>query len=185
MTSSVATHMILDVVGYLKASAVTPVTSTGADRVLDTRTPSGLRRGGCPPGAFQSGLTPNGNPICTDNDLFAKTGGVSGQITVCVVVGGAAGDYAITNATITSPSGSGFATVHASTADWRASSTNNFTAGASLPNLTITRIGADGQICMTSSVATHMILDVVGYLNASAVTPVTTPGADRVLDTRR
>jgi hypothetical protein len=110
---------------------------------------------------------------------------VAPEGTRCVSVTGAPGDYAIANATITDPTTGGFATVHSSTADWKASSTNNFTAGASLPNLTITKIGADRTICMTSSSRTHMILDVVGYIKATAITPVSTIGADRALDTRR
>jgi hypothetical protein len=172
MTSSAATHMILDVVGYLKASSITPVSTTGADRVLDTRTSNiCLLHDGVGRCLRRGPNRPASPPVAGPGD--------------CVSLAGVPGDYVIANATITGPASDGFATVYNSTADWQASSTNNFTAGASLPNLTITKIGADGLLCMTSSAATHMILDVVGYLKSSAVTPVLTVGADRVLDTRR
>jgi general stress protein 26 len=182
MTSSSTTHMVLDVVGYIKASAITPVTTVGADRVLDTRS-----RKTCflvENGTQYEDTDCDGIPDYRDPDSSKDRRAKAGQA-VCVASGGLPGDLAIANATITDPAAGGFATVHASTADWQASSTNNFTTGASLPNLTITKIGADGKLCMTSSATTHMIIDVVGYIRASAIIPVSTPGADRVLDTRR
>jgi alpha-tubulin suppressor-like RCC1 family protein len=156
MTAGTATHMIIDVTGFLKASAIMPVTTASANRVLDTR--SGIGRPG-------SAKVPAGEAVC-------------------VSVGGEPGDFVVANATITGPVADGFATVHTPGADWLASSTNNFTAGGSLPNLTITKIGSDGKICMTAGTATHMIIDVTGFLKASAIMPVTTASANRVLDTR-
>ena len=156
VTPAVATHMILDLAGYINASAVTPAQTVGADRILDTRRVSG-------PTAGQR---------------------VSGDQTVCVTVGHA-GEYAIANSTITEPIADGYANVHQSGADFRATSTNNFTVGESSPNLTITQIGADGRLCVTPAVATHLILDLVGFISASVVAPVQTVGADRILDTRR
>jgi hypothetical protein len=200
MTSIATAHMILDVVGYIKAFAITPATTPGADRVLDTRQPAALPVG--------SDATSDPRAYCNERGLDLKFGndingdGVwvlgiefdcqrlsrpretdAGQRR-CVTLAGSPGDYVIANATVVAPSGAGFATVHNSSADWLASSTNNFQAGWTIPNLTITKVGSDGRICMTSIATTHMILDVVGYIKASAINPVTTAGADRVLDTR-
>ena len=52
-----------------------------------------------------------------------------------------------------------------------------------MPNLTITKLGDGGKVCLFSIVATDLVADVSGFFPAgSGYTPITNP--TRILDTR-
>ena len=156
ITSFARTHAIEDLSGFLLAKAVTPAGPNGAVRVLDTRQPN----------------SPNGGRKLAAGE------------TVCTDIGHP-GDFAIINSTITQPEQDGYATVHKSTADWQASSTNNFVKGQTIASLTLTEIGADGKSCITPMVATHSVIDVQGFVEKEYMRPAGPNGAVRVVDTRQ
>ena len=89
------------------------------------------------------------------------------------------------NVTVTQPSGDGFLTVWPGGSARPGTSSVNFEAGESVPNLVTVGVGAAGEILIhdflyVETGTTHVIVDVVGYYQAgfSPVTP------SRIIDTR-
>jgi hypothetical protein len=144
--------------------------------------------GWCGPGMYFDGHFYNGMPVCspfplTDQQRTTPPPPPAGQ-TTCVSVGNA-GDVALTNSTIVEPDVAGFATVGPSGYDWTAYSTNNYGVGGASPNLTATRIGADGKLCTTAQQRAHRLLDIVGFIDGDTFTPYQNrPTPTRILDTR-
>jgi len=156
-TPSQPAHEILDAIGFLAAAAFSSfANSPTPTRILDTRLDSSPTRGA---------RVDAGSPVC---------------VTV-----GHPGEVLVANATVTGPVAAGFATVGSSAAAWQSYSTNNFAAGRTLPNLTVTVIGADGQVCVTSSQPAHVILDAVGFIDPDVFAAFGPSGVPRrILDTR-
>ena len=151
--------LIADHLGTINANAYTPATTTGApDRRVDTRTGRGGQR--LQPGA-QLCFDINANP----------------------------GDAAIVNLTPVSATGYGFGQLISSDVKNTPpnASNTNFNTGTIDPNVAITPIGTDGQVCYQNSPdsSVDLIADHLGTINANAYTPATTTGApDRRVDTR-
>jgi Cysteine-rich secretory protein family len=87
------------------------------------------------------------------------------------------------NITATQPQGDGYVTAYPCGSDVPDSSSVNFRAGESVPNLAVVRIGTARSICFFSSVPTHLIVDSDGWFGTGggALRPVI---PNRVLDTR-
>ncbi len=167
--SSGATRVVADVSGYYESG--TPV-DPGAfhplapARVLDTRT--GL-------GAPASSATSQG----TASFQVAGVGGVPATGASAVVL----------NVTVATPQASGFATVFPSGVPRPGTSTLNFPAGRTVPNLVTVKLGADGKVnAYNGSLGSvRFVADVFGYyLDGTPVRPGTfqalTPA--RIMDTR-
>jgi hypothetical protein len=85
--------------------------------------------------------------------------------------------------TVTNPAAAGFVTVWPCGTQRPLASNLNYVAGENIPNLTISRLGAGGQVCFFSMVATDLVADVSGYFPAgSDYKPIDNP--QRILDTR-
>ena len=103
-------------------------------------------------------------------------------------VGGNAGVPAdasavVMNVTVTNPAAAGFVTVWPCGQAQPLASNLNYVAGQNVPNLTITKLGDGGKVCMYSMVTTDLVADVSGFFPAgSGYTPITNP--TRILDTR-
>lgn len=95
-------------------------------------------------------------------------------------------DAIVMNVTVTEPVGPGFVTAWPCTSPATApplASSLNFVTGETIPNLVIVPIGANGRVCLQTSVsAAHLIADVSGYFPAGAAYDSLSP--QRVLDTR-
>ena len=136
--ASAGTHVVADVSGYLSQSAGTALTTVVPTRILDTR--SGL-------GAARLGA---GQTIAL---AVRGSGGVPTTATSAVM-----------NVTATNTSAAGFLTIFACD-EFRPTASNlNFVGGATVPNLTKTRISSSGHICIYASTATDVVADVTGYL---------------------
>ncbi len=148
--SSGRTHLVADVSGYYTtATQLRPVTPV---RLLDTRDGTG-------------GIT--GPTAGTQDVQIAGRVGVPATEATAVVL----------NVTVTAPRGSGYLTVWPTGARRPNASNLNFTAGKTVPNLVIAKIGQGGKISYYSSTTTHVIIDVLGYVQ----TPVMlTEALDRV-----
>ncbi|MCU1367916.1 MAG: hypothetical protein JWN39_3555, partial [Ilumatobacteraceae bacterium] len=83
----------------------------------------------------------------------------------------------------TGAQGSGFVTVYPCGSDRPTTSNQNFTAGDTIPNAVITKIGVGGKVCLFTSVATHLLADVNGYFPAGSSYSPIVPA--RLLDTRQ
>jgi hypothetical protein len=87
---------------------------------------------------------------------------------------------AMLNVTVTRPIADGWAIVEACGASSDASSMN-FRAHEVVPHFTVSALGS-GDVCVTASVDTHVIVDGFGWADESSQVRAVTP--DRVLDTR-
>ena len=87
------------------------------------------------------------------------------------------------NITATNTSAPGFLTVWPCGQPRPLASNLNFVAGQTIPNLTITKLGASGKVCIYSMATTDVVADVAGSFAAGDdYTPIANPA--RILDTR-
>jgi Repeat of unknown function (DUF5650) len=159
---SQATHLIVDVNGSFPASS--SLVSANPARVLDTR--------------------PTGATV--DNQQQAA-GLRSAGSTTTVTVGGRAGipvdaKAAVMTVTVTGTTSDGYLTVYPCGSAVPNSSNLNYTAGTDIANLVISKLGTSGTVCIYSSAATHLIVDVTGYFPAGSSYEPLQPA--RLLETR-
>jgi hypothetical protein len=134
--SDIATDVVVDLTGgFPVGGAYTPISPV---RIADTR--SGLMH----------------KRLDDDETNEIKIRGLAGIPPEATAV--------IVNLTITNPSAAGYATLYPCAQVFPGTSNVNFEAGASIPNLTLTRIGVNGCLRLYNDVATDAIVDVVGYL---------------------
>jgi hypothetical protein len=95
---------------------------------------------------------------------------------------GADAETVAVNVTVDAATEQGFLTVHSCDAERPVASNVNYTPGATVAALALSRVAADGSICVFNHGATHLVVDVVGGFPAGDVAPL--PAPRRVLDTR-
>ena len=123
----------------------------------------------------------------TVDGLFAGVGILAGDSTMQITVAGRGGvdahaAAAALSVTAVDPAGPGFVTVHPCGIVRPMASSLNVTAGAVVANAVIARLGAAGTVCVYTSVATHIVVDVNGAFPAGSDF---VPGDPmRILDTR-
>ena len=158
LKASANTDVIADAAGYFPAgSGYEPATSPV--RILDTRNGTGR----------PAGLVAAGDTV----DL--QVGGQGGVPMVAEAV--------VMNVTAASTQGPGFVTVHPCDQPLPTASNLNFGAGQDGSNLVMTRLAADGTVCLFADNSTHLIADVAGHFPAgSDYQPSSNP--TRIFDTR-
>jgi hypothetical protein len=145
--TSATTQLVADVNGFfLPGSPYVPLVP---ERLLDSR---------------------SGKP--TGDGQFAGIGERSaGSFTELSIAGrvGIASDAsaAILNVTVTEPVSAGFVTVYPCGLAMPTASSVNFAAGQTVANTVIATIGGDGKVCLYTSTATHLVVDVNGYHRGS------------------
>ncbi len=169
VTSAAPVHLIADVYGYfLPGTPTVPGSFAGTSpaRLLDTRIGLGVAAAGP--------LPSNGQVVLT----IAGRGGLPATV----------GSVAL-NITVTGPGAAGHVTAYPSGGTMPDTSNVNFTAGQTVPNMAIVKVGTDGKIILkvTSAAPVHLIADVSGYFLPGAPTTAgsfagMTPA--RLLDTR-
>ncbi len=143
-----ATHLVVDVNGYVPAGS--GLVSLVPARLLESR----------------SGLS-------TVDGLFDGVGlRGGGSVTALRVVGrgGVAGDAVavVLNVTVTEAQGAGFVTVFPCGGVPPTASSLNFVAGSTVANAVVVAVGAGGQVCLFTQTATHLVVDVNGYVPAGS-----------------
>src|SRR4029453_16002977 len=88
----------------------------------------------------------------------------------------------VLNVTVTEPQQAGYVTVFPCGTPVPNASNLNFTAGQTVPNAVIAKVGTNGNVCLFTSPATQLIADVNGYSLNSPTSGSLAPG--RLLDTR-
>jgi hypothetical protein len=90
------------------------------------------------------------------------------------------------NVTVTNPTRPGFITAYPDGGSVPNASNLNFTAGRTVPNLVIVKVGADGYVDLRNSGAgsTDLIADVAGYYSVSSTDGYSPVAPARLLDTR-
>jgi hypothetical protein len=135
-------------------------------RILDTRAANGW---------------PSTQPLASGTPVAIDVAGRGGVPTHAGLVA--------LNVTVTAPTSSGFLTVYPSDATLPFVSNLNFLPGQTVPNLVVSRLGADGRVRMLLNAGTaHVVFDVVGWFGSrQTMTPgsrLTSVVPSRVLDTR-
>lgn len=162
--TSTPAHLVVDVTGWFASgssyNAVTP------NRVFDTRPgTTGLRN------VTQRKLDPTNVLEVQVTDL-----GAAGAIVPSSGVGAIA-----VNLTVTETTGAGYVTVYDCGTRPLAASLN-YASGQTIANAVISKVSGTGTVCVYSSVAAHVIADVVGWFSSSGTYTATTPV--RFADTR-
>jgi len=88
----------------------------------------------------------------------------------------------VLNVTATGTAGAGFITVFPCGSPLPDASNLNFSAGQTVPNSVIAKIGTGGKVCLYSVAGTHLIADANGYFPAGSSYTSLLPA--RLLDTR-
>jgi len=149
-----STHVILDVMGYFDgAPAGTQFVPLSPRRQLDTRysgvwgTPDPLR-----PGEYRSVRLANPPTASTSGTLYYS--GLLPSDAKAVAL----------NITVTGPTASGYLTLFPTGTAPPTASNINFTAGLTIANSDVVKLGTGGNITIFNPYGTtHVIIDVVGY----------------------
>lgn len=134
--SELAAHLVVDLNGWVADSGTGTVKTVPPSRLVDTR----------------------------DNQVR-----VAGQSPLIVPVAGRAGvpaggvDSVILNVTVTEPAAAGYAVVYPCGVVPYASNLN-FVASQSVPNAVMAKLDGSGNVCLWSTSATHLVVDVTGYV---------------------
>ena len=159
--ASVSTHLVLDVNGYSRGSAYTAITPV---RLVDSRTI----------GTTVDGASTGWGPL---NPFSAYVISLAGRGGVPANVGGL-----VINITAAQPGGTGYVTVWDCIGAKPPVSHLNLQSGVNVANLAVTTTNGTGHICVSSSVSTHLIIDVVGSFTSSSL--VQLPAPYRISDSR-
>ncbi|MGE0878786.1 MAG: FG-GAP repeat domain-containing protein [Acidimicrobiia bacterium] len=136
-------HVVADLVGYFAATSTSRYNATSPTRVLDTRTGTGFA------GALTAG---------TDRTLALGNTDLVPSTATAVAV----------NLTVTGPSAGSYVTLYPHGDAVPPSSSINFGAGQTVANLAIAKLGADRSLSFhTHAGAVHVVVDLVGYFDAS------------------
>ena len=110
----------------------------------------------------------------------------AGTVTVLQITGRAGvpadASAVVLNVTVTEPDAGGYATVYPCGGEPPLASNLNFTAGLTIPNLAISKIGVNGTVCIFNQSATQLVADIGGYFPAATTYAALNPA--RLLDTR-
>jgi hypothetical protein len=135
LSPSADVHLVVDL--FASFGPATDITLADQYRVLDTRT---------------AGATPPP----------ARSVQRIGAAALAPAVGGATGHSLFLNLTVTGAAQRGFATVYGCDDGRPATSNINFTPGVNVANLVTVRPDADGDVCVYTHTATHVVVDVLG-----------------------
>ena len=129
----------------------------------------------------------------TRSGLGAPAGAVPGGTSVDLMVDGRGGvpPFGVTSVvlsvTVTEPVAAGFVTVYPCGQELPTVSNLNFSAGQSVSNQVVVKVGDGGKVCLFTNITAHLIADVSGWYSG----PGSVPGArfhslppDRFIDTR-
>ena len=154
-------HCVVDVVGYFRTTAANRLQSLTPFRAMDTRNGTGGRTGALGPGgSFELAVR--------------GVGGVPANA-----------DSVVVNVTAVQPTAGGYLTLWPAGQTRPSTSSLNFPAGATVPNLVISKIGTNGKVgIFNANGNTHVVVDVVGYLSSTASGRHFVVSPYRLLDTR-
>lgn len=161
LVSDKPTHLIADVTAFSTSAApFSPITPA---RIFESRA------------------------AATIDGQQANVGKLVANATMQVRVGGRVGvplDAAVAalNITVVDPAAAGFVTVYPCGEPKPNASTVNFRTGQTVANLTLSKLGTDGKVCVVSDQATNLIVDVTAF--APQATTLGTLSPARLLDSR-
>ncbi|MFC7489470.1 MULTISPECIES: putative Ig domain-containing protein [unclassified Knoellia] len=150
--ASTSAHVIADVAGYYPVGA--PYNPVVPARLIDTRTTSR------PASGSTTSITVTGR------------GGVPTSNVAAVVL----------TVTAVAPAGAGYLTQYPTGSQQPTASNVNYAAGRTVAGLVFAKVGTGGQVSLYTSISTHLLVDVAGWIpTASDYVPLT---PSRLVDTR-
>ncbi|CAN5609121.1 hypothetical protein BH23ACT3_BH23ACT3_12850 [soil metagenome] len=160
--TSAITHLLVDVTGHLPAAGIDALDAP--QRILDTREGGATADGGFEGiGARQAGST-------LELDVAGRAGVPDPTPPVILTV------------TVDALDAPGYVTVHPCDGGRPTASNLNYAAGQTVANTVVSRVDADGRICLYTAAETNLIVDVAGSLPESTYATLEQPR--RLLDTR-
>jgi len=159
---SASTHLVVDVNGAFPPSA--SYQSQNPARVLETR--SGLPT----VDGQQQGVGLRAGGSVTTVQITGRASVPSDATAVAL------------NVTVTEAQGPGFVTVFPCGSAIPTASNINYSAGSTLANLVVSKIGDGGAVCIFTNQGTHLVVDVNGYFPSTTSYHSLVPA--RLLDTR-
>ena len=143
--NQVPTHLVVDVDAYMTAGS--HVGSVVPARLVDSR---------------------NGPAFVTIDHLQEGVGMLDGGVVIGVPVAGRGAVpqdavSAVLTVTVTEPTASGFVTVWSCDGERPTASNLNYSAGATVANTVVTKLGVGGTVCIFTKSPTHLVVDVNGY----------------------
>jgi hypothetical protein len=156
LRSSTDVDLVVDLNGWLTTSSNVGLVPIASRRLVDTRIGQGA------PARLQAGQT----------------------ITVPVVDPGSATTAAALNVTAVNPGGPGFVTAWPCGVTRPQVSNLNPEPGVTQPNFVNVRVGHDGTVCLYTSQATDLVVDLLGEYQPGAPARYATLSPQRLLDTR-
>ena len=160
--TSAEVHVLVDAVGYVDAAS--PLVPVSPARYLDTRA--------------------NGETFDGMSEAVGRKAAGSEEVVMVAGRGAVPADAAavIVNVTAVSPDGVGFVTVHACEDEPPNASSLNYVEGINRANELVASVNAAGEICLFTSEAADLLVDVVGYIPSGAGFTAMVPS--RFMDTR-
>lgn len=155
------THLIADVTAFGTPGA--PFSPIAPARIFESRAAATI-----------DGQQTNVGKLVANAMMQVRVGGRAGVPSNAAV--------AALNITVADPAAAGFVTVYPCGEPRPNASTVNFRAGQTVANLTLSKLGTDGNICVVSDQATHLIVDVTAF--APPGTTLGTLSPARLLDSR-
>ena len=89
------------------------------------------------------------------------------------------------NVTATQSAGDGYVTVYPCDSDRPEASTLNLIAGSDVANMALVMAAPGDEICLYSTAATHLVVDLSGYFTTASGERMSGHGPTRVVDTRK
>jgi hypothetical protein len=156
--ASAATDVAIDITGWTEPDGVSALVELGSSRLVDTRSGLGISRP----------LTPGARTV----------------VSLASITGATVPDAVAVNVTAVNPSQAGFITVGDCSLGSSTTSSLNFSAGETRGNNGIFSLSASRALCVTSSVETHLTVDVTGQFVPGDGLTFVAAEPTRVLDTR-
>ncbi|NNE10871.1 MAG: hypothetical protein HKN41_01345, partial [Ilumatobacter sp.] len=162
-------------------------TSAEADIVVDVN--GFVPLGGSPESLDPARIleTRSGPENETVDGQFEGVGRIEAGDTLTLKVAGRGGvpgnaDGVFLNVTAVTPGAAGFLTVYPCNAGRPLASNVNYVAGDVVPNVVLAQLSPTGQVCIYSSAASHVVVDVNGYVPEGRTPGTVVPA--RILETR-
>lgn len=160
--SSTSAHFALDVLAYTPVSSLIGLLEPA--RLVDTRT---------------NGMTADGR--------YSGGGSTTALTTLEVEVAGRAGvpigaAGVEINLIAVQPTATGYATLYPCNSEPPTAAALNYSAGTNIGNATLIALSPNGTICIATSAATHLVLDVMAFIPPASDVTLLTPA--RLVDTR-
>jgi len=157
-------HIVVDVMGYVRNGASTVFEPVVPTRLLDSRE-GGQRLAAS--GVFEIPVV--GRPL-TDPDGDPNGVSVPADATAIAI-----------NLAAVNPSANGFFTVWPCSQPMPTAASINYRAGVTISNSAVAPIGSGGSICVFSSAAADVVIDTSGWFTATGFEPAV---PNRLVDTR-